>query len=357
MIPANPQPLLVVDSLQMHVPTRQGLLRRVVGAVQAVDGVSFSIAKGRTLGIVGESGCGKTTVGRSVLRLVEPTGGSVHFDGLEVLAMRGASMRALRRRMQIVFQDPYGSLNPRLCVRAILEEGLIIHRQGNADTRLKRICWALDRTGMSSASLQRYPHEFSGGQRQRIAIARALVLEPELLVLDEPLSALDVSIQAQVVNLLVELREQLGLTYLFISHDLSVVEYVADEVAVMYLGRIVERAPSAQLYSAPLHPYTLALFSAVPSIHRQQRRRRIVLPGDVPSPSRPPPGCRFHPRCPLAESVCREVDPPAVTLEDRLVHCHVAAREIAQSAGNLATASARMAELLAVTNKTPTESV
>ena len=232
-------PLLDVQDLQTHFPIRKGLLRKTVGAVRAVDGVSFAIPKGTTLGLVGESGCGKTTAGRSILRLVEPTGGSVRFSGEDVRGLSGRQLRNLWRRMQIVFQDPYGSLNPRMQVRSILEEGLVIHGMGDAAARQEKMVGALERTGLSAAALARYPHEFSGGQRQRIAIARALVLEPEFVVLDEPISALDVSIQAQVVNLLVELREQLGLTYLFISHDLSVVEYIADEVAVMYLGRIV----------------------------------------------------------------------------------------------------------------------
>ncbi|NCA11098.1 dipeptide ABC transporter ATP-binding protein [bacterium] len=340
-------PLVDVAGLETHFPVRKGLLRRQVGSVRAVDGVSFAIPKGRTLGLVGESGCGKTTVGRSVLRLVEPTGGSVHFAGLDVRATHGEPLRALRRRMQIVFQDPYGSLNPRLTVRAILEEGLVVHRLGTPAERLARIRAALERTGLTAATLDRYPHEFSGGQRQRIAIARALVLEPEFLVLDEPVSALDVSIQAQVVNLLVELKAQLGLTYLFISHDLSVVEYVSDEVAVMYLGRIVEHAAADAVYRAPLHPYTLALFSAVPRIDPARRRRRIVLSGDVPSPARPPAGCRFHPRCPLAESVCREIDPPAMVVAGHLVHCHVAARELEQAGGDAAAASRMLAERMA----------
>ena len=340
-------PILVVDDLKTHFPIRRGLIRRTVGAVRAVDGVSFSVTQGRTLGIVGESGCGKTTVGRSILRLVEPTGGRVVFAGHDVRQTHGAALRGLRRRMQIVFQDPYGSLNPRMTVRAILEEGLVIHRLGDAAARLARMQQALEHTGMASAALEKYPHEFSGGQRQRIAIARALVLEPELLVLDEPISALDVSIQAQVLNLLVELRERLGLTYLFISHDLSAVEHVADDVAVMYLGRIVEQAAADRLCRAPLHPYTLALFSAVPAVDSRRRRRRIVLPGDVPSPANPPAGCRFHPRCPLAEPVCREVDPPAARLDGHLVHCHVAARELERAGGDARTAGARMAEALA----------
>ncbi len=352
MTPSPPEkelrPLfLVVDDLKTHFPIRRGLIRRTVGAVRAVDGVSFSVTQGRTLGIVGESGCGKTTVGRSILRLVEPTGGRVVFAGHDVRQTHGAALRGLRRRMQIVFQDPYGSLNPRMTVRAILEEGLVIHRLGDAAARLARMQQALEHTGMASAALEKYPHEFSGGQRQRIAIARALVLEPELLVLDEPISALDVSIQAQVLNLLVELRERLGLTYLFISHDLSAVEYVADDVAVMYLGRIVEQAAADRLCRAPLHPYTLALFSAVPAVDSRRRRRRIVLPGDVPSPANPPAGCRFHPRCPLAEPVCREVDPPATRLDGHLVHCHVAARELERAGGDARTAGARMAEALA----------
>jgi oligopeptide/dipeptide ABC transporter ATP-binding protein len=317
-----------------------------VGAVRAVDGVSFSIAKGRTLGLVGESGCGKTTVGRSVLRLVEPTAGEVRFAGQDLRALRGPPLRALRRRMQIVFQDPYGSLNPRMTVRSILEEGLVIHRLGDAAARLERMRHALERTGLARAALDRYPHEFSGGQRQRIAIARALVLEPEFLVLDEPISALDVSIQAQVVNLLVDLREQLGLTYLFISHDLSIVEYVSDDVAVMYLGRIVEQAPAERLCRQPLHPYTHALFSAVPAVETGRRRRRIVLPGDVPSPARPPAGCRFHPRCPLAEAACLSIDPPATSVAGQVVHCHVAARELAVG-GDAAAASAAIGRRLA----------
>ena len=321
-------PLLDVQDLQTHFPIRKGLLRKTVGAVRAVDGVSFAIPKGTTLGLVGESGCGKTTAGRSILRLVEPTGGSVRFSGEDVRGLSGRQLRNLRRRMQIVFQDPYGSLNPRMQVRSILEEGLVIHGMGDAAARQEKMVGALERTGLSAAALARYPHEFSGGQRQRIAIARALVLEPEFVVLDEPISALDVSIQAQVVNLLVELREQLGLTYLFISHDLSVVEYIADEVAVMYLGRIVERGTAQDLAAAPLHPYTHALFSAVPSVEPARRRTRIILTGDVPSPSRPPAGCRFHPRCPLAETVCKEIDPPATLVDGHLVHCHAAARAV-----------------------------
>lgn len=343
-----PQPPLVqVTGLKVHFPIRRGLLRRTVGAVQAVDGVSFGIDRGRTLGLVGESGCGKTTVGRAILRLVDPTAGRVEVAGQDVAAVSGRALRALRRRMQIVFQDPYGSLNPRMTVRRILEEGLLIHRLGDGPDRLRRIQAALDRTGMPAAALDRYPHEFSGGQRQRIAIARALVLEPDFVVLDEPISALDVSIQAQVLNLLVELQERFGLTYLFISHDLAAVEYVADEVAVMYLGRIVEQAAASELRRAPLHPYTVALFSAVPTVDPRRRRRRIVLSGDVPSPARPPGGCRFHPRCPLAEAACRDVDPPATLVDRHLVHCHVAARLLAESEGDGRRAAERLTAAVA----------
>jgi oligopeptide/dipeptide ABC transporter ATP-binding protein len=342
-----PDTFLDVERLAVHFPIRRGILRRVVGAVRAVDEVSFRIGRGETLGLVGESGCGKTTTGRAILRLVEPTGGRVRLDGTDLTHLPGRALRGLRRRMQIVFQDPYGSLNPRLTVRAILEEGLVIHRMGDAAERQRRMRDALDRTGMPATSLDRYPHEFSGGQRQRIAIARALVLEPEFVVLDEPVSALDVSIQAQVVNLLADLRRDLGLTYLFISHDLSVVEHLSDRVAVMYLGRIVEMASAPQLYAGPLHPYTLALFSAVPSVDPARRRTRIVLSGDVPSPARPPAGCRFHPRCPLAEADCRTIDPPATEIAGHTVHCHVAARELERSGGDAAAAAARIAAAMA----------
>jgi oligopeptide/dipeptide ABC transporter ATP-binding protein len=296
--PETDLPFLQVKDLKTHFPIKKGLLRRQVGSVKAVDGVTFDIPRGKTLGLVGESGCGKTTVGRSLLRLVEPTDGEVLFDNHSVRKQNARGLRSLRRRMQIVFQDPYGSLNPRMKIRSILEEGLILHQMGDESARLEQMKQALERTGLSPAVLERYPHEFSGGQRQRIAIARALVLKPEFLVLDEPVSALDVSIQAQVINLLKELKQELGLTYLFISHDLSVVEYLADNVAVMYLGQIVESAEVGQLCQQPLHPYTLALFSAVPSVEVKNRRQRIVLTGDVPCPSRPPAGCCFNPRGP-----------------------------------------------------------
>ena len=353
--PETDSALLQVKGLETHFPIKKGLLRRQVGSVKAVDGVTFDISRGKTLGLVGESGCGKTTVGRSLLRLVEPTGGEVLFDNHSVRKENARGLRSLRRRMQIVFQDPYGSLNPRMKIRSILEEGLVLHQMGEESSRLEQMKQALERTGLSPAVLERYPHEFSGGQRQRIAIARALVLKPEFLVLDEPVSALDVSIQAQVINLLKELKQELGLTYLFISHDLSVVEYLADNVAVMYLGQIVESAEVGQLCQQPLHPYTLALFSAVPSVEVKNRRQRIVLTGDVPSPSRPPAGCRFHPRCPLAETVCREVEPPQVDLAGHRFHCHVASRELERCGGDAAKVFIKMQAVITAVTSDSTE--
>ncbi len=340
--PQDTPALLQVKDLETYFPIRKGLLRRQVGAVKAVDGVTFNIPRGTTLGLVGESGCGKTTVGRSLLRLVEPTGGDVLFDNHAVRKENSRGLRSLRRRMQVVFQDPYGSLNPRMKIRSILEEGLILHRVGERAARLEEMKQALERTGLSASVLERYPHEFSGGQRQRIAIARALVLKPEFLVLDEPVSALDVSIQAQVINLLKELKQELGLTYLFISHDLSVVEYLADNIAVMYLGQIVESADVDKLCHQPLHPYTHALFSAVPSVEVKKRRQRIVLKGDVPSPSQPPRGCRFHPRCPLSETVCCEVEPPQIDLAGHRVHCHIVSREVERCGADAAAVSEAM---------------
>ena len=281
-------PLLDVQDLQTHFPIRKGLLRKTVGAVRAVDGVSFAIPKGTTLGLVGESGCGKTTAGRSILRLVEPTGGSVRFSGEDVRGLSGRQLRNLRRRMQIVFQDPYGSLNPRMQVRSILEEGLVIHGMGDAAARQEKMVGALERTGLSAAALARYPHEFSGGQRQRIAIARALVLEPEFVVLDEPISALDVSIQAQVVNLMMDLQEEFGLSYLFISHDMAVVERIAHRVAVMYLGEIVEIGPRQSVFENPQHSYTRKLMSAVPIADPAKRKTELRLMTDeIPSPLKP----------------------------------------------------------------------
>jgi oligopeptide transport system ATP-binding protein len=324
-------PLLEVRDLKKHFPIRRGVFRSVVGHVKAVDGVSFAVRPGETLGLVGESGCGKTTVGRTLLRLIEPTSGSITFEGRDVTMASGSTLRRLRRDMQIVFQDPYSSLNPRMTVQAIVEEGLVIHGIGNRQERLKLVAKTLRDVGLDPGYMQRYPHEFSGGQRQRIGIARALVMNPKLLVLDEPISALDVSIQSQVINLLTELRQGSAdrnqLTYVFISHDLSVVEYIADRVAVMYLGEIVELASSEELYRNPLHPYTRALLSSVPVMDPTAKRERIVLQGDVPSPANPPAGCRFHPRCPLAEEICRHKVPRELNLDGHLVRCHVVERE------------------------------
>ncbi|MCZ8012951.1 MAG: ABC transporter ATP-binding protein [Gemmatimonas sp.] len=305
-------PLLTVRGLTKHFPIRRGLLQRVVGAVQAVDEVSFEVHRGETLALVGESGCGKTTTGRALLRLVEPTRGAVHFNGTDVLALQGESLRRMRRHMQIVFQDPYSSLNPRLTVGEAIREGLIVHALAEGAEADRRVARLLDEVGLRAEHAARYPHEFSGGQRQRVGIARALAVEPSFIVCDEPVSALDVSVQAQVVNLLRDLQRDRGLSYLFIAHDLAVVSHMADRVAVMYLGRIVELAPRAALFATPRMPYTQALLSAVPIPEPGAVRRRLLLPGEPPSPADPPSGCVFHPRCPhpRKDEACTRIVPP-----------------------------------------------
>ncbi len=322
----NPQELVRVENLVKYYSVKGGVFRREVAQVKAVDDVSFTIKKGETLGLVGESGCGKTTVGHTMLQLRPATGGSVTFEGKDVLAMRGNDLKEMRRKMQIVFQDPYASLDPRLPVGQSIAEGLQIHGMGNAQERSTKVLESLRRVGLQNFHANRYPHEFSGGQRQRIGIARALALNPEFIVLDEPVSALDVSIQAQVLNILKDLQKELGLTYLFVAHNLAVVEHISDRVAVMYLGKIVEMATSDELFANPQHPYTQALMSAIPIPKPRRKRDRIILEGDVPSPLNPPSGCRFHPRCPIAEAICSKEEPKLKALDGNPEHtiaCHL----------------------------------
>jgi len=305
------QPLIEVTDLKKHFPIRKGLLRNVVGHVFAVDGVSFSINAGETLGLVGESGCGKSTVGRVVLRLIEPTSGAIKVEGKDIVGLPRGDLRPLRKRMQIVFQDPFSSLNPRIRVGDIVGEPLMVHGLANKQERAERVAQLFNRVGLRPRQMNNYPHQFSGGQRQRISIARALALDPQFIVADEPVSALDVSIQAQVINLMMDLQQELGLSYLFISHNLAVVEHISHRVAVMYLGRIVEYADKKALFASPQHPYTEALLSAVPLPDPSLRRTKKRVEGDVPSPIKPPPGCHFHPRCPYAEARCK-VEPPVL---------------------------------------------
>jgi peptide/nickel transport system ATP-binding protein/oligopeptide transport system ATP-binding protein len=317
--------LIEVRDLTKHFPVRGGLLQRVQGWVKAVDGVSLTIRSGETLGLVGESGCGKTTVGRCILRLIAPTSGEVLFEGRDLLALSAEEMKPLRREMQIIFQDPFSSLDPRAKIADSIGEGLYVHGVRDGVERRRKVLDAMQLVGLSEDHMRRYPHEFSGGQRQRIGIARALILGPKFVVCDEPVSALDVSIQAQVLNLLRQLQRELGLTLLFIAHNMSVVEHISDRIAVMYLGKVVEIAERRPLYDQPLHPYTRALLSAIPVPVPGRLRQRTILEGDVPSPLRPPSGCRFHPRCPVAQEHCSVEEPALRDLDvDHSVACHYA---------------------------------
>ena len=322
----NAIPLLEVRDLKVHFPVQHGLFSRIKEQVKAVDGVSFSLALSETLGLVGESGCGKTTLGRAVVRLIEPTSGSVLFEGDDLAQLDDAALRSRRRGFQMIFQDPFGSLNPRMTVEQIVGEALDIHGLANSDdARQKRIGELLDAVGLSATHAQRYPHEFSGGQRQRIGIARALAVEPKLIVCDEPVSALDVSVQAQIINLLQDLQRGRGIAYLFIAHDLAVVEHISRRVMVMYLGQVAELADAKAIVREPKHPYTQALISAVPVVDPDSKRQRIMLPGDVPSPIDPPKGCPFHPRCPVAEARCRTEKPALRELvPGHFAACHLA---------------------------------
>lgn len=320
----NNHNILEVKELKKYFPITKGLFSKVVNHVKAVDNISFHIKQGETLGLVGESGCGKTTASRVILRLADPTDGNVFFEGKDVFKLRGDSLRQLRKDMQIIFQDPYSSLNPRLSVGSIIAEGIGAHKIAKGKQKKEIVDGLLEKVGLSAGHYNRYPHEFSGGQRQRIAIARALSLNPKLVICDEPVSALDVSIQAQILNLLSKLKKDFDLSYLFITHDLSVVEHVSDRIATMYLGEITEVADVKEFYSNPLHPYTIALLSANLTPDPGQRKKAIILKGDVPSPINPPAGCRFHTRCPVAEEVCRNEWPePKVFSSGHMVRCHL----------------------------------
>ena len=337
---AESRPLVEVRGLVKHFPIRGGVLQRTVAVVQAVDGVSFDIRRGETLGLVGESGCGKTTVGRLLLRLIEPTAGTITFDGHDISRLTGGALKPYRRRMQIIFQDPYASLDPRTPIADSIGEGLRIHGVGTAAERRAKVSRMMDLVGLQPYHARRYPHEFSGGQRQRIGIARALVLEPDLVVCDEPVSALDVSIQAQVLNLLKSLQGELGLTYLFIAHNMGVVEHISDRVAVMYLGKVAEVAERRELFRDAQHPYTQALLSAIPIPDPELRRRRIILKGDVPSPVNPPHGCRFHPRCQLRAElgnpeICAREEPELIQIgaTEHAVACHFRGEGLETEAG------------------------
>ena len=323
-MPEAAEPLLSVSHLKKYFPIRRGALSRVAAYVKAVDDISFEIKRGETFGLVGESGCGKTTAGRAVLRLLEPDAGAIRFDGIDLLSLGPQELRRRRRDMQIIFQDPYASLNPRMTIRSIVGEPFVIHGTANGSAKDDQVAALLKTVGLDASVMNRYPHEFSGGQWQRIGIARALALRPKLIVADEPVSALDVSIQAQIINLLADLQQQFGLTYLFISHAIPVIEHISTRIGVMYLGKLVEVGTSAQICLSPKHPYTQALLSAVPIPDPAAKKQRIVLTGDVPTPINPPAGCRFHTRCPIAVERCKIEEPPLRKLQDgRDAACHL----------------------------------